>query len=130
MWAARVLAGQATTSSGASVAELTSVLGDSYTPLPEPIPAEADRFAGPEERERSSDEPSEPIVPIEMDGDGPLVVREKFHRADPMTIDQALLEMELVGHDFYLFRDKESGHPSVVYRRVGYAYGVLRLEEP
>ncbi|MBB6472078.1 ribosomal subunit interface protein [Sphaerisporangium rubeum] len=114
-----------------SVAELTSVLGDSYTPLPEPIPAETDRFAEPEEeRRRSSDEPAEPIVPIEMDGDGPLVVREKFHKADPMTIDQALLEMELVGHDFYLFRDKESGHPSVVYRRVGYAYGVLRLDEP
>ncbi|MGW0073570.1 sigma 54 modulation/S30EA ribosomal C-terminal domain-containing protein, partial [Streptosporangium sandarakinum] len=70
------------------------------------------------------------IVPIQMDGDGPLVVREKTHKADPMTIDQALLEMELVGHDFYLFRDKESGLPSVVYRRRGYNYGVLRLVEP
>ncbi|WP_433252389.1 ribosome hibernation-promoting factor, HPF/YfiA family [Streptosporangium sp. CA-135522] len=70
------------------------------------------------------------IVPIQMDGDGPLVVREKSHRADPMTIDQALLEMELVGHDFYLFRDKESGQPSVVYLRQGYNYGVLRLVEP
>ncbi|GAT65185.1 ribosome-associated translation inhibitor RaiA [Planomonospora sp. ID91781] len=70
------------------------------------------------------------IVPIEMEGDGPLVVREKFHKADPMTIDQALLEMELVGHDFYLFRDKESGLPSVVYLRKGYNYGVLRLVEP
>ncbi|MBG0813307.1 ribosome hibernation-promoting factor, HPF/YfiA family [Planomonospora sp. ID82291] len=70
------------------------------------------------------------IVPIEMEGDGPLVVREKFHKADPMTIDQALLEMELVGHDFYLFRDKESGLPSVVYLRQGYNYGVLRLVEP
>ncbi|MDP9862744.1 MULTISPECIES: ribosome hibernation-promoting factor, HPF/YfiA family [Streptosporangium] len=70
------------------------------------------------------------IVPIHMEGDGPLVVREKTHRADPMTIDQALLEMELVGHDFYLFRDKESGLPSVVYLRQGYNYGVLRLVEP
>ncbi|MFJ2032387.1 ribosome hibernation-promoting factor, HPF/YfiA family [Streptosporangium sp. NPDC087985] len=70
------------------------------------------------------------IVPIQMDGDGPLVVREKAHKADPMTIDQALLEMELVGHDFYLFRDKESGQPSVVYLRQGYNYGVLRLVEP
>ncbi|MEV8636305.1 ribosome-associated translation inhibitor RaiA [Streptosporangium sp. NPDC051023] len=69
------------------------------------------------------------IVPIQMDGDGPLVVREKYHEADPMTIDQALLEMELVGHDFYLFRDKESGQPSVVYLRQGYNYGVLRLVE-
>lgn len=70
-----------------------------------------------------------PIVPIEMDGDGPLVVRQKTHSAAPMTIDQALFEMELVGHDFYLFRDKESGEPSVVYRRRGYDYGVIRLDE-
>ncbi len=72
---------------------------------------------------------TEPIIPIEQDGDGPLVVREKFHKADAITIEQALLEMELVGHDFFLFRDKECGHPSVVYRRRGYDYGVLRLVE-
>jgi hypothetical protein len=46
-----------------------------------------------------------------------------------MTIDQALFEMELVGHDFYLFRDKDSGCSSVVYRRCGYQYGVIRLVE-
>ena len=64
-----------------------------------------------------------------MEGDGPLVVREKFHAATPMSIDQALLEMELVGHDFYLFRDDACGHPSVVYRRHGYQYGLIRLIE-
>lgn len=56
-----------------------------------------------------------------------LVVREKEHPAKPMTIDQALFEMELVGHDFYLFADADSGLPSVVYRRKGYDYGVIRL---
>jgi len=56
-----------------------------------------------------------------------IVVREKDHSAVPMTIDQALYEMELVGHDFYLFADAESGRPSVVYRRKGYDYGVIRL---
>ena len=69
------------------------------------------------------------IVPIEMEGDGPLVVREKFHVARPMAIDQALFEMELVGHDFFLFRDLGDGCPSVVYRRQGYQYGVIRLVE-
>jgi ribosomal subunit interface protein len=69
------------------------------------------------------------VVPIEMEGDGPLVVREKFHGASPMAIDQALLEMELVGHDFFLFRDIQGGLPSVVYRRCGYQYGVIRLVE-
>ena len=46
-----------------------------------------------------------------------------------MTIDQALFEMELVGHDFFLFTDAASGLPSVVYRRRGYQYGVIRLVE-
>jgi ribosomal subunit interface protein len=69
------------------------------------------------------------VMPIQMEGDGPLVVREKFHTARPMSIDQALLEMELVGHDFYLFRDDTCGHPSVVYRRHGYRYGLIRLVE-
>jgi hypothetical protein len=57
------------------------------------------------------------------------VVREKFHAATPMGIDQALFEMELVGHDFFLFTDATSGLPSVVYRRRGYQYGVIRLLE-
>ncbi len=61
--------------------------------------------------------------------EGPLVVREKIHKASPMTLDQALYEMELVGHDFYLFVDKETNLPSVVYRRRGYDYGVIRLEK-
>ncbi len=68
------------------------------------------------------------VGPLTVYGDGPVVVREKHHRAGPMTLDQALYEMELVGHDFFLFVDKESELPSVVYRRRGYDYGVIRLE--
>jgi ribosomal subunit interface protein len=67
------------------------------------------------------------VGPVTVTGDGPLVVREKAHTATPMTLDQALYEMELVGHDFYLFVDKESVKPSVVYRRRGYDYGVISL---
>jgi len=51
------------------------------------------------------------------------------HAASPMTIDQALLQMELVGHDFYLFHDCDCDRFSVVYRRRGYDYGVIRLVE-
>lgn len=68
------------------------------------------------------------VGPITVTGDGPLVVREKTHPASPMTLDQALYEMELVGHDFYLFVDKESSRPAVVYRRRGYDYGVISLD--
>jgi len=55
------------------------------------------------------------------------VVREKEHSAEPMTVDEALYQMELVGHDFYLFNDSSCGRPSVVYRRRGFDYGVIRL---
>jgi ribosomal subunit interface protein len=68
------------------------------------------------------------VGPITVMGDGPLVVREKVHQAEAMTLDQALHEMELVGHDFFLFVDKESERPSVVYRRRGYDYGVIALD--
>ncbi len=68
------------------------------------------------------------VGPLTVLGDGPMVVREKTHQAAPMTLDQALYEMELVGHDFFLFVDKETDLASVVYRRRGYDYGVIRLE--
>ncbi|MGQ7295055.1 ribosome hibernation-promoting factor, HPF/YfiA family [Quadrisphaera sp. KR29] len=60
-------------------------------------------------------------------GESPVVIRDKVHPATPMTLEAALEQMELVGHDFYLFVDAESGRPSVVYRRRGWSYGVLRL---
>lgn len=66
--------------------------------------------------------------PVEGDDDTEtLIVRDKTHAADPMSTADALHEMELVGHDFYLFLDKATGQPSVVYRRHGYDYGVIRL---
>ena len=57
----------------------------------------------------------------------PVVIRTKDHHAAPMSLDQALYEMELVGHDFFLFIDADCGRPSVVYRRRGWSYGVIRL---
>jgi hypothetical protein len=82
----------------------------------------------------AGEEPAEDLTgehkvgPLTVVGDGPLVVREKTHSGAPMTLDQALYEMELVGHDFFLFIDKESELPSVVYRRRAYDYGVIRLD--
>ena len=57
------------------------------------------------------------------------IVREKVHPATPMHVDQALHEMELVGHDFFLFQCADTGQPTVVYRRHAYDYGLLRLTE-
>ena len=61
-------------------------------------------------------------------GESPVQVREKVHHSVPMTLDSALQQMELVGHDFYLFHDSETDQPSVVYRRRGWSYGVLHLQ--
>ncbi|MFJ2741517.1 ribosome hibernation-promoting factor, HPF/YfiA family [Streptomyces sp. NPDC087440] len=72
--------------------------------------------------------PTKKIGSLEVQGDGPLIVREKTHVAAPMSLDQALYEMELVGHDFYLFVDAETKGPSVVYRRHAYDYGVIHLD--
>ena len=90
----------------ASVAEATASLAAA------PSPAGADIV----------EEESEP------DGTADLIVRDKTHQAERMTSAQALHEMELVGHDFFLFCDSTTGLPSVVYRRNGYDYGVIRLQ--
>jgi ribosomal subunit interface protein len=103
----------------APLAATSAVNGDGVGGLARPRAGDADDQADPETG----------LVPIQMEGDGPLILREKVHTARPMTIDQALLEMELVGHDFYLFHDRECDRFSVVYRRRGYDYGVIRLVE-
>lgn len=68
------------------------------------------------------------VAGLEVHGDGPLVVREKIFGAAPLTLAQALDEMELVGHDFFLYVDAASQRPSVVYRRKAYDYGVIHLD--
>jgi ribosomal subunit interface protein len=81
---------------------------------------------------------TEPAEPHEHDGVLPdaqdrsdrepgRVVRTKEHQATPMSVEDALYEMELVGHNFFLFYDKETERPSVVYRRHAYDYGLIRL---
>jgi ribosomal subunit interface protein len=74
-----------------------------------------------------AEEPA-PATDTAADDTETLIVRDKTHEAIPMTTPEALHEMELVGHDFFLFSCKETGLPSVVYRRHGYDYGVIRLQ--
>jgi ribosomal subunit interface protein len=81
------------------------------------VPVDTAVSASPDADAPDGDEPT----------DAPFVVREKEHLAIPMSLEQALFDMELVGHDFYLFVEASDGTPSVVYRRRGYDYGVLRL---
>lgn len=75
----------------------------------------------------SDDVETREVAGLVVMGDGPLVVREKEFSTAPLTLAQALDEMELVGHDFFLYQDADSGRPSVVYRRKAYNYGVIHL---
>ncbi|MFV0425946.1 MAG: ribosome hibernation-promoting factor, HPF/YfiA family [Beutenbergiaceae bacterium] len=69
-----------------------------------------------------------PGVAVEQQlGDSPVVIRQKVHDTVPMSVDDALAEMELVGHPFFLFIEEHSHQPAVVYRRNGWTYGVIRL---
>jgi ribosomal subunit interface protein len=67
-------------------------------------------------------------VEAEEEAYSPVVIRRKVFPSTPMTVDDALYYMELVGHDFYLFTDSETGRPSVVYRRKGWDYGLIGLD--
>ncbi|WP_207343825.1 ribosome-associated translation inhibitor RaiA [Arthrobacter sp. E3] len=96
----------------------------SLTPVSstEPIYAQKEEAAAPE------------TTPYEIEndipaGDSPVLIRRKVFAATPLTLDDAVDNMEMVGHDFYLFIDSATGIPSVVYRRKGWTYGVISLDE-
>ncbi len=81
---------------------------------PQPAPAEKSPY------ELENDIPA---------GDSPVLIRRKVFSAASLSLDDAVDNMELVGHDFYLFVDKETKAPSVVYRREGWTYGVISLDQ-
>jgi ribosomal subunit interface protein len=93
--------------------------------------AAATALAPPPEKAFNNSQPAEPhqhqADPEQSDHEPGRVVRTKEHQATPMSVDDALYEMELVGHNFFLFYDKETERPSVVYRRHAYNYGLIRL---
>jgi ribosomal subunit interface protein len=91
-----------------SLAQATAIAPGAFEPLSAPSAADAH-------------------TPAVDDHEPGQVVRVKDHPAKPMTVDDALYEMELVGHDFFLFHDQESDRPSVVYRRHAFDYGLIRL---
>jgi ribosomal subunit interface protein len=94
-------------------------------PVAGEAPAQAEPAAESVEPWEGAPEGSTREVPI--DGT-PIVIRSKTHVGAPMSTSQAIDQMELVGHDFYLFVDAESGLPSAVYRRRGWTYGVIHLD--
>jgi len=79
-------------------------------------------------RDGSADDGPQDTAPFGAVGDSPIEVREKVHASAPMTLEEALKQMELVGHDFFLFQDVDTDRASVVYRRRGWSYGVIHLD--
>ncbi len=88
--------------------------------LPEPV--EIDEVVAAEVEVEADDTEADVVYE-----DGPIVVRDKTHDTTPMTVGEALHALELVGHDFFLFHDVETDRPTVVYKRRGYDYGLLRI---
>ena len=97
-------------------------------PEPEPEELEGEPNNSPQAAVASDLGPGE-SVEVQV-GDTPIVIRRKLHIAEPMSIDEALYEMELIGHDFFLFVNKDTGRPSVVYHRHGWSYGVFEIDTP
>ncbi|MDO5720543.1 MAG: ribosome-associated translation inhibitor RaiA [Actinomycetaceae bacterium] len=95
--------------------------------VPEEVEPAVEEQAPVEDKLRSASDLKLGEAREEQLGDSPVIVRQKLHEAEPMTVDQALYQMELVGHPFFLFIDSETNQPCVVYHREGWTYGVIRL---
>ncbi|MCZ2402779.1 ribosome-associated translation inhibitor RaiA [Paenarthrobacter sp. Z7-10] len=99
----------------------------------EPVSATGPIYIQPEAASQAPAAEAEERSPYEIDndipaGDSPVLIRRKVFPAAPLTLDDAVDSMELVGHDFYLFVDSATNSPSVVYRRRGWTYGVITLD--
>ncbi|WIK64773.1 ribosome hibernation-promoting factor, HPF/YfiA family [Gleimia hominis] len=101
-------------------ADLGGIVPDEPEEKPEPKEPVSDKLRSAEDL-KLGEEREEQL------GDSPVIVRQKLHESQPMTVDQALYQMELVGHPFFLFIDSETGQPCAVYHRSGWTYGVIRL---
>ncbi|BAW93757.1 ribosome-associated inhibitor protein Y [Actinomyces sp. Chiba101] len=98
-------------------------------PVPKDLPVVEEPVEAVEEIDEAPKVPTEKGVAIESQlGDSPVIVRQKLHDATPMTVEDALDHMELVGHPFYVFIEKATKQPCAVYHRHGWTYGVIRLD--
>lgn len=128
----RLLAGRGSGTAVLDESLTEELLSDGGPLIPTMRPTDDEAVDGPVGRDDGRDDRDNHGHPDDWEDDDLVpgrIVRRKVHQVHPMSIDDALSRMELVGHDFYLFADVESGAPSVVYRRKGYDYGVIRLSQ-
>lgn len=112
---------------GGKSPEGLSDLTPAYLDLPiRPLPADEEPTPPGELAALSEDDRLDALLGVS--GNSPIQVRTKVHVSNPMDLSDALTHMEMLGHDFFLFHDRETGQPSVVYRRRGWSYGVIHLD--
>ncbi len=72
-----------------------------------------------------ANEPALETAPVVPDEESPMIVKSKQFAIKPMGPEEAVLQLELIGHDFFVFRNAESGEVNVVYRRRDGDYGLI-----
>jgi putative sigma-54 modulation protein len=72
-----------------------------------------------------SNEATDDVMPVVADEAEPLIVKTKQFAVTPMTPEEAVLQLELIGHDFFVFRSADTGEVNVVYRRRDGNYGLI-----
>lgn len=66
------------------------------------------------------------IAPVQGEDEDDELVREKVVELKPMSVEEALVQIDLIGHDFYMFEDSRTGLTNVVYRRKNGGYGIIK----
>jgi len=85
-----------------------------------------ERFKGKRNRGKGGTSPrTEQFIESARGGQTPVVVRVKQFAVKPMPVDEAVEQMELLGHDFFLFLHKDSGKLNLLYRRKDKNYGII-----
>lgn len=87
-----------------------------------------DRYKGKRQRARALAERVPAIGMEESQADFPRIVRTKRFRTPPMSEEEAIEQMELLGHNFFLFYDRDRGSLALVYRRNDGNYGLIEPE--
>ena len=97
----------------------------SFDQLVDKLERQVKRYRTRRRRRPGRSEVPEPIgVPRAEDAE-PAIVKTKQFPIKPMNAEEAVLQLELVGHDFFVFRDSDSSEVNVVYRRRDGNYGLI-----
>jgi putative sigma-54 modulation protein len=64
-------------------------------------------------------------IPVVADEEAPVIVKTKQFAVKPMTPEEAVLQLELIGHDFFVFQNVDTTDVNVVYRRRDGNYGLI-----